>query len=566
MTQWLKQSTTATIKFGPFLDDVDGKTAKTNLTISQADIRVSKNDGEFAQTNNALGASHDEAGYYNAILDATDLNTPGRLKVAVNKSGALPVWHNFMVLSDDMYDSLIGTGVTFSNVFSTLGTIAPTTDSSDSAILTFGTTISGTFIDTQTDDDTRYILAPSNPSGLDMTLVFNIGLGRAPVAVSVNGYWNGPGQHANILAYDYIYNIWDQLTNSSTRLASRNSDANYTLPLNREHIDPETGNVSIRFVSISTNTGHRLYLDAVLVSTVNSSQGQSAGITAQDIWTFRDRSLTSSETGEPANPEEIALAVREELTTELGRIDDTISSRATQSSVTTIDGNVDAVKAKTDNLPIDPAATSDIPDTSLLALEATSQLIRSDIALLSTGRGARTVIITINDGTLPLQNARIRLTEGVSTFIGDTDESGEVTFNLDDATYVVAITKAGYEYTGSTLEIIEDISIIYSMALGTFSPIVSAPGQSTGWIYCYNYNGELESNVVIQVQQTATPEVDSYAFDSAVYAETSNADGFVEFPGLWIGATYKARRNSGTWHSFIVPDATDFALPAMLGR
>ena len=53
----LKQSTAATIKLGPFVDDGDGKTAETGLTISQADIRLSKAGGDFAQTNNSAGAT-----------------------------------------------------------------------------------------------------------------------------------------------------------------------------------------------------------------------------------------------------------------------------------------------------------------------------------------------------------------------------------------------------------------------------------------------------------------------------------------------------------------------------
>ena len=108
MTQLLKQSTAATIKIGPFVDSTDGVTAETALTISQADIRLSKNGGAFAQTNNATGATHDENGYYGVPLDTTDTNTLGRLRVAVNESGALPVWQDFMVVNANVYDSLIG--------------------------------------------------------------------------------------------------------------------------------------------------------------------------------------------------------------------------------------------------------------------------------------------------------------------------------------------------------------------------------------------------------------------------------------------------------------------------
>jgi hypothetical protein len=106
MARWLKQSTAATIKLGPFADDTDGKTAATGLTIAQADIRLSKNGGNIAQTNNSAGATHDELGYYDVPLDTTDTNTVGRLRVAVSESGALPVWDDFFVLPAAIYDWL----------------------------------------------------------------------------------------------------------------------------------------------------------------------------------------------------------------------------------------------------------------------------------------------------------------------------------------------------------------------------------------------------------------------------------------------------------------------------
>ena len=105
---WLKQSTAATVKIGPFVDSTDGVTAETGLTISQADIRLSKNGGAFAQTNNATGATHDENGYYGVPLDTTDTGTLGRLRVAVNESGALPVWQDFMIVPANVWDSFFG--------------------------------------------------------------------------------------------------------------------------------------------------------------------------------------------------------------------------------------------------------------------------------------------------------------------------------------------------------------------------------------------------------------------------------------------------------------------------
>lgn len=108
MTQWLRQSTAATVVLGPFVDNADGYTAETGLTISQADIRLSKNGTAFAQTNNAAGATHMENGHYSVPLDTTDTDTLGRLRVAVNESGALPVWQDFMVVPANVWDSMFG--------------------------------------------------------------------------------------------------------------------------------------------------------------------------------------------------------------------------------------------------------------------------------------------------------------------------------------------------------------------------------------------------------------------------------------------------------------------------
>src|SRR3990167_8462250 len=105
---WLRQSTAVTVKMGPFVDSVDGNTQETGLTISQADIRLSKNGGAYAQTNNAAGATHDEKGNYGVPLDTTDTNTLGALRVHIHESGALAVWQDFMVVPANVWDSLYG--------------------------------------------------------------------------------------------------------------------------------------------------------------------------------------------------------------------------------------------------------------------------------------------------------------------------------------------------------------------------------------------------------------------------------------------------------------------------
>jgi hypothetical protein len=104
----LKQFTAVTILLGPFVDETDGKTAETALTLTSSDVQVWKQGGtSLAAKNDATSATHRGLGYYSVPLDATDTNTLGQFTVAVHESGALPVRHDFQVVPDHVYDGLV---------------------------------------------------------------------------------------------------------------------------------------------------------------------------------------------------------------------------------------------------------------------------------------------------------------------------------------------------------------------------------------------------------------------------------------------------------------------------
>jgi hypothetical protein len=112
MPNYLKQSTAVDIGMGPFVDDTDGFTPETSLTISQSDVRLKKNSENWDEKNESSNATHEENGWYEVPLDATDTDTIGILIVAINESGAFPVWREFQVVSPVIYDFLMnGTNV-----------------------------------------------------------------------------------------------------------------------------------------------------------------------------------------------------------------------------------------------------------------------------------------------------------------------------------------------------------------------------------------------------------------------------------------------------------------------
>ena len=102
----LRANTAVDVLIGPFIDDGDGKTAETGLTITQADVRLSKNAQNMAQKNDANAAAHDEIGYHNCPLNTTDTDTEGSLVLAVHESGALPVRHEYNIMAEAAWDSL----------------------------------------------------------------------------------------------------------------------------------------------------------------------------------------------------------------------------------------------------------------------------------------------------------------------------------------------------------------------------------------------------------------------------------------------------------------------------
>jgi hypothetical protein len=79
------------------------------------------------------------------------------------------------------------------------------------------------------------------------------------------------------------------------------------------------------------------------------------------------------------------------------------------------------------------------------------------------GVGAYSFVITVNDGTNALENASVRLINGVTTLSGQTDAAGQVTFGVDAGTWAVTITLAGYQFTPTTKVISGAASQTYSM-------------------------------------------------------------------------------------------------------
>ena len=102
-----------------------------------------------------------------------------------------------------------------------------------------------------------------------------------------------------------------------------------------------------------------------------------------------------------------------------------------------------------------------ISDVTLSAEDI--QDIADGVVAGTAGTGARTVTITVNDGTTALQGANVRVTLNLETYVQATNASGQCTFNLDDGTWTVGITLVNYTYSGTTLVVNGNETATYSM-------------------------------------------------------------------------------------------------------
>ncbi len=178
--------------------------------------------------------------------------------------------------------------------------------------------------------------------------------------------------------------------------------------------------------------------------------------------------------------------------------------------------------------------------------------------------GARTVTITVNDGSTVLEGARVRLTSGAETYVHSTDASGHATFNIDDATWTVAISRAGYTFAGASLVVSGDTTHTYSMSQVSFTP--SDPGETTGFITVLTSAGAADPDIDVQVRVLKLENgTTGSGINNPLASGTTDADGYVEFPGLPRLATYEISINGGKWFKGTTLDADSTPLVGSLG-
>ena len=182
-----------------------------------------------------------------------------------------------------------------------------------------------------------------------------------------------------------------------------------------------------------------------------------------------------------------------------------------------------------------------------------------------TGSGPIEITITVTDGTDPLENASVRLLEGVNDLSGDTDASGEIVFGATAATWRVLIFKDGYQFDPVDLVVTVNDSVTYAMTPRTLTPNAS-PDLSNVVITCLNSSGTATAGIVVQVRLTiAPPKLGGSSLDGDWESHTSDGDGEIALTLLAYG-TYEIRRGTNGIIQKFVPNAGAFTVPSFVGR
>ena len=187
------------------------------------------------------------------------------------------------------------------------------------------------------------------------------------------------------------------------------------------------------------------------------------------------------------------------------------------------------------------------------------------VELDSGGAGARTVTITVNDGATALQNALVRLTEGVNSYTALTNASGVAVFNVDDATWTVSITKVGYTYAGTTLIVDGTEAATYSMMANVVSP-PSNPLLSALEVLCVDENGDPEADVDVDIRIITVPSGDvNVSYKGSKQTATSGVDGIARFEAV-RGAVYEYKRGlANVWERVTIDNDSSTNVASFIG-
>ena len=157
------------------------------------------------------------------------------------------------------------------------------------------------------------------------------------------------------------------------------------------------------------------------------------------------------------------------------------------------------------------------------------------------GTGANSVNPTVDDGTDPLEGAKVRFTKGAESYIQTMEADGQPPspFGLDNGTWDVVVTMPGYDAVVTTLVVDGTETPTYSLDLVSIPP-ASDPAQTTGYFTVRNSALVGQSGVTVYFRMTNDPGGTGDMFSREWFTATSGALGATTVT-LVKGAEYEIK-------------------------
>ena len=394
--------------------------------------------------------------------------------------------------------------------------------------ITTGTVISGSYIDTQNNNESYFQVQESGGS-LDYYLEFNIGEKRISTRCAIHGRYEeaGPPYDNTIDSYAYNWNTtsWDHISPASGDFTHSTTDEIKEFNLNENHVDA-SGNVRIRLAGSTLDTGSNMYIDYMFVNGANNISNLST-LTDAEVWTYTTRGLTE-------------LVTTDSASRTASQAD--VSALSLQSTLLLVKTATDRLEALIEDVGGDRYTAKALEQApsgggGSTPAEIWSYTTRTLTAFPGGGSGLRSITIQIYEtGTTDaIGDTLISIVTGGTTYAyGITDISGQFVCNLDDGIYDIRLRRSNTYFSGSeTLTVSGDGTHIY---YGTI-PSIPTPTLPSD---CYLYEDlrGINGDVVV-------PEDDMIA-KITIVTLPYNYSGY-----LWTGQTIEMDYDENSGRAFI---------------
>lgn len=528
----LLQSTAATIKIGPFLDVTDPSTVLDSLTIAQADVRLSKEGGDYAQKNESSSCTHDEDGEYDCDLDATDTNTLGELMVRVSDSSAFPWKETYEVITQHEWDIRRGNDEPYGD------SIWLDTNNGNSAN-------SGTHRKPM--DTIANAITKLTATGLKRLSIVNgsyVELGATMSYIDFRG--NGSISRINLMSQETNNCSFRDLQVFGTSTTSS--------------VGPVFNFCLLGTGSFPTFRADncRIYGTITLTDTARL---------ANCVETHTYSSIPAFDFNAPGSSLELINSNYR------GRLE-----------VQGMNANAKMLLSGSGQLTINADCTAgsitlmglwDVVDNASGAVTVTTLTDETLGAITNFGTGPYTVTLTFNDSDTgdPIEGVSVRMRASAAEDLrGTTNASGQITFYPKSLTYTITATLSNYTLDSSpiTLAVSGDATpTAYTMTANAITP--SAGSYTTAFTKTYAPDGSVEGNVEVTCIPLLPPSGSvGIVFDATPLVATSAAGtGIVQFPNRVKGARYRFYRGENDLGiEWTIPTTADttYELPSFTGK